>query len=1526
MKVYISDSEKLTKYNLPKEVQESYLIQYQPNGSKKVFDISIESNENNWILKSNGMVNVIENNYTVQSATLSNYYTCELKMSIDNEKRYLYCLPNYNEKYTDFSIYNMANIVIGNGYNCNINFPSPLLSENHVVIQNNNNNYLLTTSYDNVYVNGLAVKQTFLKCGDIIFVAGLKIIFMQTFVRINNPNNQLAINGMQYYTSASYGSYKDYEKIDTSEFSIDLYDEDKMFYHVPRILNGYDEKEVSIDAPPEEDKLTHTPLILSLGSSLTMVASSFVMISSVYTGLSTGSRSLAQCMPQIIMCVAMIFGSLLMPRITELYNNKLVKKRAKKRLKKYSEYLAKKEKEIINVLNEQIQTLNYTYPSMIELNSFIIKMDRRVWERQPFDIDFLDIMVGIGNRRPNLLVKIPEKGFEIDEDELKNQAISLADKYKYIENAPITYSLIERKISAIMVKNTYKREYINSLILQLATMHSAGDLKLVFLVNNEKMYEYAKYLPHTWSEDKKNRLFASSISDIKEVCELLEKEKKERRLTIDPSGGKKDSELKDCYKDFNTYYLIISDSYKTIKDIPFINELIHSNVNFGFSLLFIENTLTNLPPECKTLTYIKDDECFLIEPGEKYSKTHKFSLPNLVNLDMNYLASLLLNIPIPAKEGTAILPKRLTFLEMYKVSKIEQLNILNRWKTNNPVLALNTPIGVHADGDLFMLNLHEKAHGPHGLIAGSTGSGKSEFIITFVLSMAINFNPYEVQFVLIDYKGGGLAGAFENRETGISLPHLAGTITNLDTAEMNRTLVSINSELKRRQAKFNEVRDKLGEGTIDIYKYQKLYREGLIDESIAHLFIISDEFAELKSQQPEFMQELISTARIGRSLGVHLILATQKPSGVVNDQIWSNSKFKICLKVQDRSDSMEMIRKPDAASIKEPGRFYLQVGFDEYFDIGQSGYSGAEYVPSDKIIKKQDDSVTYISSIGNPLMSYEDDVTENNGNKEKLGDQLTNIVKYIVDISKKQKIKTSKLWLSSIPDVIQLGGLLDKYDYEAKEYEIKPAIGEYDNPAAQTQGLLTFDLTNVGHLLVLGMASSGKENLLTTLIYNTCVNHSPEEVNFYILDYGAETLRIFNKYPHVGAVLTQDDQEQMINTLVMIDEEADKRKALFVDYGGTYKNYIKESGNKLPLIVVVINYYEVFLEGNARLADAMQSLIREGSKYGIVFIVTTSVNNSLNQRVQQLFLNKVSLQQPDPQVYRNILNTPRGLAPKKYFGRGLALMDGNYYEFQTAYICAKDDVNKLIRETAVELNKKYKTKARSSLKLPDEVTLSDMESINVTIDKVPIGVDKESVSPYLYNFDKNSVTPIISKDMLSNKKEISAIIKELNRANGLELNVVDAKDILGSKIDNIDVVKDNFTAQLADMINGINKESIDNITRVYVIVGFNSYKNKIDSNYISYLNSLMENISKFKKSKIIIIDDYDEFKNLQVEDWFSSAIDTNYAIWLGKGVSDQSLLNFDNLGDKPDEFDYVCYVTFDKDVSVLKCVIDKDVI
>ena len=177
-----------------------------------------------------------------------------------------------------------------------------------------------------------------------------------------------------------------------------------------------------------------------------------------------------------------------------------------------------------------------------------------------------------------------------------------------------------------------------------------------------------------------------------------------------------------------------------------------------------------------------------------------------------------------------------------------------------------------------------------------------------------------------------MANLFKN------LPHLLGTITNLDGAQSMRALASIKAELQKRQRLF-------GENDVNhINQYQKLYKEGLVSEPMPHLFLISDEFAELKSEQPEFMKELVSTARIGRSLGIHLILATQKPSGVVDDQIWSNSKFKLALKVQNTSDSNEILKHRIFAEITLPGRAYLQVGNNEIYELFQSAWSGADYV------------------------------------------------------------------------------------------------------------------------------------------------------------------------------------------------------------------------------------------------------------------------------------------------------------------------------------------------------------------------------------------------------------------------------------------------------------------------------------------------------------------------------------------------------------------------------------------------------
>ena len=232
-------------------------------------------------------------------------------------------------------------------------------------------------------------------------------------------------------------------------------------------------------------------------------------------------------------------------------------------------------------------------------------------------------------------------------------------------------------------------------------------------------------------------------------------------------------------------------------------------------------------------------------------------------------------------EGELI--KNISMFKMLNILSVEDLDLKARWSASKVTKSMAAPVGVSKTG-IVMLDLHDKAHGPHGLVAGTTGSGKSEILQTYILSMATLYHPYEAAFVIIDFKGGGMVNQFAQ------LPHLLGAITNIDGNAINRSLKSIKAELQKRQKYFAQA------DVNHIDKYIRKYKAGEVSEPLPHLIIIVDEFAELKAEQPEFMKELISAARIGRSLGVHLILATQKPAGQVNEQIWSNSRFKLCLK------------------------------------------------------------------------------------------------------------------------------------------------------------------------------------------------------------------------------------------------------------------------------------------------------------------------------------------------------------------------------------------------------------------------------------------------------------------------------------------------------------------------------------------------------------------------------------------------------------------------------------------------------
>lgn len=274
-------------------------------------------------------------------------------------------------------------------------------------------------------------------------------------------------------------------------------------------------------------------------------------------------------------------------------------------------------------------------------------------------------------------------------------------------------------------------------------------------------------------------------------------------------------------------------------------------------------------------------------------------------------------------------PAHVTLFQVLGMKRLEDLNPLARWAASAPDQSLAVAIGCGTGGQPVLLDLHERGDGPHGLVAGSTGSGKSDLLQILLVALAAQFHPHEVAFVVVDYKGGGMAGPLQG------LPHLLGTLTNLDGPGAARALAALRAEIRRRQ------RLLAAAGVDHLDKYLRARRQGAPLPPLPHLVLVVDEFAELKASQPAFIRELVSAARVGRSLGVHLLLATQKPAGVVDDQIWSNARFRICLRVEHPQDSQEVLRSPAAAGLAGPGRGFLQVGMGDRFVEFQAAWGGA---------------------------------------------------------------------------------------------------------------------------------------------------------------------------------------------------------------------------------------------------------------------------------------------------------------------------------------------------------------------------------------------------------------------------------------------------------------------------------------------------------------------------------------------------------------------------------------------------------
>ncbi len=1501
MRVSLIKSDKVRSINIPDNPSGNFWVTDYDESGKEENLISIKEEDGKWKLISNEEIYIISNNEYLKSIELQLYNFYTLIKASTNESIIIFVSTSYDEKMANYYINSVTNPIISAGSMTSNNIVFNTLNDTHIKIQFENGKYVLyAVNNSPAYVNNLRVdNKKVLEYGDTIFINGLKIIYLkyenECRLDIYYFGNNLLVNGLN---SAFYEQVDDQYQESSEDIDMKWYNDDSYFHKTPRFVSEIVEKELKIDPPPAKEEEKETPVILTVGPMLTMSMSSMVSAFVSISSLKNNNGSISSAIPSIVMSIAMIASTLLWPFLLKKYEERQKAKKEKERNTKYGNYIDSKRRAINEELNNQVNILKRNYPSISECNRIIVNKDNLLWQKRIEDDDFLKVNLGYGNYPMKLKISYPEEQFTMAEDSLKSMADNLSREPKILNNVPVPYSFYDNIISSIVGRYEIRSEYLKKLIFQIITFHSYNDLKIVIFTDDDKKNNWGsvRNLPHCFDDERQVRFFASNSKEYSSICSYLEK--------IFNSRSENENNFSQDKKIFDKYYLIITDSFRMIRSQDFIEKLLSSKKNYGFSMLISNKNISTLPEQCKSFITLNDNEGELSR-NVLSEKNQKFTYDSDYDVNYNECYKILSNIPIESNSnGQSAIPDKVGFLEMYDVGKVSQLNSLNRWKKSNPMQSLATPVGYGKNNELQYIDLHEKMHGPHGLVAGMTGSGKSEFIITYILSLAVNYNPLEVQFILIDYKGGGLAGAFENANSGKKLPHLIGTITNLDLSEIKRSLSSIESELKRRQRLFNIARDKSGESTVDIYKYQRLYREGKVDEPVSHLFIISDEFAELKTQQPEFMDQLISTARIGRSLGVHLILATQKPSGVVDPQIWSNTRFRVCLRVQDKSDSNEVIKCPDAAFLKQTGRFYFQVGYNEVFTLGQSAYAGGKYIPKEKTKKPLDTKITFINNIGQ-VIAQADTRKQDNKDQKNYGEELSNIVNYLADVAKEENIKCKPLWLDKIPSFIKIEDLINKYSFKVTPNILNIPIGEFDIPQEQRQSLLTVNFTNNGNSLLYGATGSGKENFLMTLIYSSMCLYSPSDVNFYIMDFGAEILKVFESSPYIGGVLNIDDDEKIEKLFKLISNFIEERKSLFSMYGGNYLSYVQKSGNKIPNIVIVLNNFEAYQDTYEKYDDLLNSLTRECIKFGIYFIITCNTPNGLRFKLKQNFSQIFCLQQNNEDDYSTILGNIGKSYPSKLFGRGI-IKSNNVYEFQTASISAKDDMDNIIEQKINECSNKFSFKAKKIPTLPKVVDYNSIKDyISNNSYEVIIGYEKTNLDVIKLNLKKNLFNIVMSNDFSIQSNFINSYINQTKNINNSVVMVAEAEscELYEYTKQNIVHEQNNFNDMFSNILNyenkcyevyeqnNFNKDVLQGQKFIsFIIIGLDGFVNKLSE---ENKNKLGEFFTKLKDINIIsftMFDSLENFKKYEYNGWFKDSFNSTDGIWIGSGIDDQFML------------------------------------
>lgn len=1091
-------------------------------------------------------------------------------------------------------------------------------------------------------------------------------------------------------------------------------------------------KKIELPAP---SRLNGSPPTINWITAL--LPSLLIIVGMVVISIIQGKANLAVILPSMVMTVGFPIANL----IGHIVQKNDYKKKIIQRENDYKTKLEKEKNRLHMLTQEQRNALETEYPRVSRVVELGISRGRkeRLWWRRRQDSDFLALRIGKSKGEPSFSVSAPN--FSDPFDPLAQLPQQIVDEFREIADLPFLVDL--KKVGSIAIaspSSVVQYKVVYRLIADLVVHHSPQDIHLAVLSDRDdatEKWSWLKWLPHTRSLDKDEKIqrIAFRPVPINDYLHSLNGEyrarlEQEQRFTTDLGEE-------------NAAIVVIFDDRGRYRQQADLSPIIKNGREAEIYLVFIgEEKL----PQVRARLDVSEQESFRYvetwEDGRKLRGQVEF----LDFLDMEGIARSQAMLELMGEKSNIALPESVRLTDVISSSPINLDSSKQNWSIQRSERELlQFPIGIYVERDGLtpaMMNLLPAERGGydayHSILIGTTGSGKSEFMKSIVLAAAYQYSPLLLNFFFMDFKGGAAFNLFAK------LPHVAGIVTNLKPELVERGLDAVESEIARRQEKFSEA------GVRDIWSYNKEFTV----TPIPHLILFLDEFAKGLEDFPRLPDILQLLVRQGRSLGMYLMLANQDVNPSV-DSLLNNVGWRIALKVA-RQEEMSIIDK-NLRPARRAGHGYLRTLNGDIFEF-QSGYGG-HIVLNQANQNIMDFIIFAVGPDGKcePIYKHNQESEDSHSLGQSTEIEQDVLLKEMDNTATDLGIKAvRRIYLDPLATEISLESVIQNTTcfrrFNGQHWtgistfknRLKVPIGYLDFPKECIQQALAVNFNQKdGHLWISGSPGSGKALTLNSILFSLAYTHNPEDINIYILEFGAGTLRTFETMPHVGSVIRSNEKERIERLLNYLDQEMDIRtregdspEAFTEEKQDTDVTMMVSLKPNRPTIFLVINNFAELKTEYPDSIDQIARFVRDGKSAGIHLIITSNRGVEVLRNVSTNISRRIVLQMASKDEYADIVGVGRmPTIAARSPGRGVWVSDDSVVEFQVAQptvILQKDESLHDYRAIIAMMQERWKGAKPQSIGImpscyPLDQALKTMEQTRPVGAPVPVGIAYESL-------------------------------------------------------------------------------------------------------------------------------------------------------------------------------------------------------